>query len=81
MGSIKWKKLILEFLSIFIAVISAFALSNWSENRNDRHSEQKILTEIKNGIGVDKQDFEVNVSGHKVSLRANEVFRELFGVV
>ena len=48
----KWKKYIFEFLSIFIAVISAFALTNWNDNLNSRHSEQKILTEIKNGIGI-----------------------------
>tara|TARA_B110001450_G_scaffold247829_1_gene263336 strand:+ start:255 stop:950 length:696 start_codon:yes stop_codon:yes gene_type:complete len=73
----KWKKYIFEFLSIFIAVISAFALTNWNNNLNSRHSEQKILTEIKNGIGIDKQDFGGNIIGHNLSLRANNVFREL----
>lgn len=77
MKKIKWKKYIFEFLSIFIAVVSAFALTNWNDNRNSRHSEQKILTEIKNGISIDKQDFEGNITGHKLSLRANYVFREL----
>jgi hypothetical protein len=77
MKKTKWKKYTLEFLSIFIAVISAFALTNWNENRNSRQSEQKILTEIKNGIGIDKQDFEANIQGHNLSLRANYVFREL----
>lgn len=76
-GRIKWGKYIFEFLSIFIAVVSAFALTNWNENRNNRHSEQKILIEIKNGIGIDKKDFEGNIMGHKLSLRANHLFREL----
>ena len=66
----KWKKYIFEFLSIFIAVISAFALTNWNNNLNSRHSEQKILTEIKNGIGIDKQDFGGNIIGHNLSLKA-----------
>lgn len=73
----KWKKYIFEFLSVFVAVISAFSLTNWNDNRKSRHSEQKILTEIRNGIGIDKQDFERNIIGHKLSLRANHVFREL----
>jgi len=77
MKKIKWKKYIFEFLSIFIAVVSAFALANWNDNRNSRDSERKILTEIKNGISIDKQDFEVNINGHNLSLRANDVIRDL----
>lgn len=77
MKKIKWKKYTFEFLSIFIAVISAFALTNWNDNRKNKDSEQKILIEIKNGIGVDKQDFEGNITGHHLSLRANRLFREL----
>ncbi|WP_165749037.1 hypothetical protein [Cellulophaga sp. Z1A5H] len=73
----KWKKYTFEFLSIFIAVTSAFALTNWNDNRNSRKSEQKILIEIKNGIGIDKQDFKGNIINHKLSLRGNYLFREL----
>ncbi|WP_340199008.1 hypothetical protein [Ascidiimonas sp. W6] len=77
MKKIKWRKYVFEFLSIFIAVVSAFALTNWNDNRNSKQSEEKILTEIKNGIGIDKQDFEGNIIGHTISLRANYMFREL----
>lgn len=77
MKNTKWKKYIFEFLSIFIAVVSAFALTNWNENKNDKQSEQKILLEIKNGLDRDIQDFNNNILGHKISLRANEVFRDL----
>lgn len=73
----KWKKYAFEFLSIFIAVVSAFALTNWNDNRNNNDSEQKILTEIKNGISLDNNDFQSNIKGHRFSLRANQVFREL----
>ena len=45
----KLVKYTFEFLSIFIAVISAFALNNWNDNRRDRLAENKILTEIYNG--------------------------------
>lgn len=73
----KWKNYLFEFLSIFIAVITAFALSNWNDNANNKHSEQKILTEIRNGIGIDQKDFEGNIVGHNTSLKANKRFREL----
>ena len=44
-----WKKYVFETLSIFIAVVSAFALNNWNLNRRDRVSEKKLI-EVKNGI-------------------------------
>jgi len=72
-----WKKYTFEFLSIFIAVVSAFALTNWSTNRNNQESEQKILTEIKNGISIDTKDFKNNIRGHNLSIRANRVFRNM----
>ncbi len=77
MKKTSWKKYAFEFLSIFIAVISAFALSNWNDNRNSRLSEEKILREINNGISIDIQDFDGNMGGHQLSLRANAVFRDL----
>jgi len=73
----KWKKYTFEFLSIFIAVVSAFALTNWNDNIKTEHSEQKILTEIKNGINRDFKDFNANISGHNLSLRSNSIFRDL----
>jgi len=72
-----WKKYAFEFLSIFIAVVSAFALNNWNDNRNNKHSEQKILTEIKNSIKIDIQDFDINIYGNKMSLKADSIFRDL----
>jgi len=77
MNNLNWKKYALEFISIFIAVVSAFAINNWNDNRNNIISEQKILIEIKNGIEIDIQDFNGNIIGHKQSLRANQLFRKL----
>ncbi|MEL6557367.1 MAG: DUF6090 family protein [Bacteroidota bacterium] len=73
----KWQKYALEFLSIFIAVISAFALSNWNDNRKSNKSEEKILLEISNGLNRDLADFSVNMRGHRMSIRAVSVFRDL----
>ncbi len=72
-----WKKYTFEFLSIFVAVISAFALNNWNDARNARHAEEKILLEIKNGIQTDMEDFDSNVANHELALRANVFYRDL----
>lgn len=72
-----WSKYAFEFLSIFIAVISAFGLNNWNDKRNSRESEQKLLYEIRNSIELDVRDFNTNINGNRLSLRANERFRKL----
>jgi len=73
-----WKNHGFEFLSIFIAVVSAFALNNWNENRRDAHTENKILTEISNGLEKDLDDIKLNVSGHKSGISACNYFRKAF---
>lgn len=65
-----WRKFGFEFLSIFIAVISAFALNNWNDNRKDRLTENKILTEISQGLEKDLSDIRENVSGHDEGIAA-----------
>ncbi|MEL6537818.1 MAG: hypothetical protein AAFQ98_20525, partial [Bacteroidota bacterium] len=77
MKYISWSKLALEFLSIFIAVISAFALNNWNDNRRDRLAEDKILAEIQNGLQLDLKDIEGNTNSHQQSIKACRYFRRL----
>lgn len=72
-----WRKYAYEFLSIFIAVTSAFALNHWNVERRDAISQDKILNEIKNGIKLDHADFETNKKGNLLSKRAGQAFREL----
>lgn len=69
-----WQKYGFEFLSIFIAVIAAFALNNWNENRKNRLIERKILVEIANGLEKDIKDIELNKGGHKFSMAACNYF-------
>ena len=52
---------------IFISVIIAFALTEWSSNQGEKVSETKILIEIKNGIESDLKDFESNLKMHQLS--------------
>ena len=73
-----WKKHGIEFLSIFIAVVSAFALNNWNENRRNDISEDKILIEISNGLEKDLDDIKQNVIGHKSGISACNYFRKAF---
>lgn len=72
-----WKKYIFEFLSIFIAVISAFALNSWNDNRKDNIAESRILTEILNGIEKDAEDIDININGHKEGVRSCKFWRSI----
>lgn len=72
-----WRKYGFEFLSIFIAVISAFALNSWNEARKNRSAEDSILTEIYYGLEKDLKDIESNMSGHERGNEAVQYFREL----
>ncbi|MGB0390356.1 MAG: DUF6090 family protein [Salibacteraceae bacterium] len=73
-----WKNYGFEFLSIFIAVVAAFALNNWNENRRDARSENKILIEISNGLEKDLADIRLNLYGHKSGISACNYFRNAF---
>lgn len=72
-----WKKYGLEFLSIFIAVVSAFALNNWNDNRKTHIAENKILTKIYNGLEKDLEDLKINEMGHNQGNDAVTYFRNL----
>jgi hypothetical protein len=73
-----WKKYGFEFLSMFIAIIAAFALTNWGDNIKNDNSEHKILVEISNGLEKDLEDIELNMFGHKQGISACNYFRNLF---
>lgn len=73
-----WKKYTFEFLSIFIAVISAFALNNWNDNNRDSKAESKILSEILYGLEKDIKDVKLNVEGHEQGIKACVFWRNVF---
>lgn len=72
-----WRKYGFEFLSIFIAVISAFMLNNWNENRKDDKAETKILAEIANGLKKDLEDIRLNKIGHEQGIYSCEFWRDV----
>ena len=72
-----WKRYSLEFFSIFIAVISAFALNHWNENRKDGVAELKILIEISNGLEKDLNDVQGNITGHEKGIMACRYWRRI----
>jgi len=74
----KLKKYTFEFLSIFVALISAFALNNWNDNRKDNLAESKILLEIINGLEKDRIDIQVNIIGHETGIKSCEFWRGIF---
>lgn len=77
MKKMNWKKYGFEFLSIFIAVIAAFALNNWNESRLNSRIENKILIEILHGLEKDINDVKVNKGGHEAGIDACKYWRNL----
>lgn len=73
----KWSKFLIEFISVFFAVVFAFALNKWNDNRKDNHSETKILSEISNGLTKDLDDIRLNIDGHKEGLVACKFWRNV----
>tara|TARA_R110002012_G_scaffold179482_4_gene345130 strand:+ start:3653 stop:4357 length:705 start_codon:yes stop_codon:yes gene_type:complete len=72
-----WKKYLFEFSLIFTAVISAFALNNWNENKKTQASQNNILVAIANGLEKDIEDIRLNKLGHKNGIAAANYFKEL----
>ena len=77
MKKTNWSRLGFEFLSIFIAVVSAFALNNWNDNRRDGEAADKILAEISNGLEKDIEDLRINKRGHEEGILACEFWRNV----
>lgn len=77
MKTSNWKKYGIEFLSIFVAVVSAFALNNWNENRRDSNAEDKILIEIYNGLKKDIDDIRINKGGHDAGISACKFWKNV----
>lgn len=71
------RKYAFEFFSIFVAVIAAFALNNWNDNRRDRIVEYNILKEINNGLQKDLEDIQINQMGHDQGLTACNFWRRV----
>ena len=72
-----WSKFLIEFISVFIAVVFAFALNNWNDNRRDNNTEKKILSEISNGLKKDLDDIKLNIRGHKEGVKACKYWRRI----
>ena len=72
-----WRNRLMEFFSIFVAVVSAFALNNWNENRRDNQAATKILTEISNGLEKDLEDININIAGHRGGVNACIYWRKI----
>ena len=73
----KGRNLWFEFFSVFFAVIAAFALNNWNDNRKNNNAATKILAEIANGLEKDIEDIQANRQGHIDGIRACGFWRAL----
>jgi hypothetical protein len=72
-----FKKYFSEFALIFISVILAFALTEWSSNQGKKISEEKIFLEILNGLKKDSLDLIGNIEAHKNGVTACNYWRRV----
>ena len=70
-------KFLIEFVSVFVAVVFAFTLNKWNENRKDSIAEEKILYEISNGLKKDLDDIASNMDGHRRGIAACKYWRKV----
>jgi hypothetical protein len=63
-----------EIALVMIGILLALQVNNWNDEKNSKISEQKILSEISNGIWRDLSDFEGNVYSNKKAIKAGEYF-------
>jgi hypothetical protein len=71
------KKYFSDFFLIFISVFLAFSLSEWSNNQNNKISEEKIFLEILNGLEKDSIDLIGNIDAHKKGTKACNYWRRI----
>ncbi len=72
-----WRKYFFETLSMFIAVVSAFALSNWSQDRRDYNAEREILKAVVSAINNDVITIENNKAGNIFAKKSCSFLRDL----
>ena len=51
-----------EILLVVIGILIALQINNWNEYQKDRKSEQLILSEIRDNLKYDLNDFESNIA-------------------
>ena len=73
-----WNSYLFEFISIFVAIVAAFALTKWNDDRKDNLAEEKILIEILSGLEKDKEDIKANVGGHQQGISACDFWIKVF---
>ena len=58
----KWPEYLLEVFVITIGILGAFMLNSWNEYQKERKSERLILSEIRDNLEYDLNDFETNIA-------------------
>ena len=75
--STNFKKFWFEFFSVFFAVVFAYLLNQWNEDRKDDLTESKILIEINNGLKRDSLDLASDEKYFKVNIDAIKYFNRI----
>ncbi len=72
-----WKKYAFETLSIFIAVVSAFSLNNWNQNRREDNAEKEIVKAVKWAVKNDLSTIKFNKDGYVLAKKSCSYLRDL----
>lgn len=65
-----------EIILVVIGILIAFQLNNWNDSRIKNNIEEKILSEILNGLNEDLVDIKHNIDGHNTGIKACDFWRK-----
>ena len=73
----KIRKFAYDFFTVFLGVLLAFALGQWSSKLQLKKQEQHLLKAIDKELEQDLGDVRLNIQGHESSLQATKYFARL----
>jgi len=68
-----WIKYSFEILVITVGILAAVGMDNLNENRKNRHTEQKMLKDLANGLLGDLNTFQYNIDIHEQAQNSCEI--------
>lgn len=73
-----WKKLLIEFIFVFLAITGGFLLDSFRQDQEDRINEKKIMTSLLKDLEIDRPILEYNSEYLKITLMgADSLIAEL----
>ena len=67
-----------EIILVVVGILIALSINNWNENQKERKSERLILSEIRDNLKYDLNDFESNLAHLQNSLTSSKMLLKAF---